>query len=88
MMANCPHADTRFCPLYLAAHLPTGLGCDDGQLSGWEPCGVARGVSYAENVAKIRVLHLGLVEQLEWKQMAEERAAQRQRNLRAAGLRR
>lgn len=82
---RCPHRDVRFCPLYLAAHMGAGFGCDDGRLEE-QACGVARDVSYAANLERLRIAVPGLVEQLQWQEDLVERAAQRAINLRRNGI--
>lgn len=85
MAARCPHADVRFCPLYIASHTGTGLGCDDGELQEGI-CAVARGLSYQANVELLRIKASGLVERAEWAAAAEAMNAQRARNLRLNGI--
>lgn len=85
-MGRCPHEDKRFCPLYIAAHIPGAGGCDDGNLTGGT-CAVDRGKSfYDAKVCRLRVSHRGLVEDCEWRQDAEKITQQRARNLRTAGI--
>lgn len=85
-MGRCPHEDKRFCPLYIAAHIPGAGGCDDGNLAEGT-CAVDRGKSfYDAKVCRLRVSHPGLVEDCEWRQDAEKITQQRARNLRAAGI--
>lgn len=77
----CPHAEIRFCPLYIASHENDGLGCVDGMV---DPCRVARGDgAYAAMVARLRPR---LVAERRFLEEAEAMKAQRRRNLRAAGL--
>lgn len=85
MREGCPHADIRWCPLYHAAHEGWGLGCDDGGL-GDGNCAVARGQDYARSIGKIRTLHPGYVERIEWNEDAEAIAQQRERNVRLNGV--
>lgn len=85
MRPGCPHADIRWCPLYHAAHEAWGLGCDDGKI-GNGGCAAARGMDYAKTVWKIRVLHPGYVEQIEWREQAEAIQQQRDRNVRLNGI--
>ncbi|MBB3386026.1 MULTISPECIES: hypothetical protein [unclassified Rhizobium] len=82
---GCPHKDIRFCPLYHAAHMGGGFSCDDGQLE-LQTCAVARGISYRDQVEKMRVAFPGLVEQCEWREKAEQGQEQRRRNMRLLGL--
>lgn len=87
-MADCPHADIRFCPLYLALHDAelVGLGCDDGRLGGLEGCAVARGLDYAPAVERLRARAPRLVAEAAFFEEAAAARAQRLRNMRAAGL--
>lgn len=81
----CPHADVRFCPLYIAAHLGNAPGCDDGKI--WDGrCAVARGLDYRRQVEQLRVQCPGIVEQAEWAEDLERRAVQRRRNMRSSGV--
>lgn len=82
---RCPHRDVQHCPLYVAAHMGVGFGCDDGRLEE-QACGVARGISYAGNLERLRIAVPGLVEQLQWKEEVVDQAAQRARNLRRNGV--
>lgn len=82
----CPHADIRFCPLYIAAHgQAVGFGCDDGKIFDGR-CGVARAISYREQLERLRIAHPGFIEQIEWRQEAERLQVQRGRNLRLNGI--
>ncbi|ATN34751.1 hypothetical protein ACO34A_13170 [Rhizobium sp. ACO-34A] len=83
MRRKCPHSDIRFCPLYVAAHglqTPEGewLGCDDGKLEDGH-CAVDRGMNYAREVAKVKRAEPGLVEALEFKEVAAEEWAEAER---------
>lgn len=82
---RCPHADKRFCPLYIASHMPDVAGCDDGRLDEGG-CAVLRGMSYLEKVERLRVTHPRLVEPLERRAAAEAMAAQIQRNMALNGI--
>jgi hypothetical protein len=85
LMARCPHRFILFCPLYVAAHMGEGLGCDDGKMDDGV-CAVARGQSYVRSLELLRVKCPGLVETLEWKEAVDDRGQQIRRNVRAAGL--
>lgn len=82
---KCPHKDIRFCPLYHAAHESSRYGCDDGEL-GYGECAIARGMIYKDAVAGLKVEKPALVEQLKFKEDAEERWAQTARNMRLLGI--
>ena len=83
-MPGCPHADIRFCPLYVAAHAPIGIGCDDVD---WvDGCAVSRGMSYRAEVERLRVVQPRLIAELAFKESAEIAKQQRARNMRAAGI--
>lgn len=82
---KCPHENIVHCPLYHASHSGNGFGCDDGDLGGGE-CAVARGMSYAAEVEKLRVHEPKMVAQIEWDQQAEALKAQRRRNLAINGI--
>lgn len=82
---QCPHDDTRWCPLYHAAHIPDAGGCDDGVLDSGG-CAVTRGMDYTAAVGALRATHPGLVEHIEWREAVERAKAQRARNLRLLGL--
>lgn len=85
-MNACPHEDKRFCPLYIAAHVPGAGGCDDGQLGGGT-CAVDRGKSfYDAKVCRLRLSHPGLVEDCEWRADLDQRQKQMARNMRSASL--
>jgi transposase len=81
----CPHADIRFCPLYHAAHMGAGLGCDDGRLDEGG-CGIDRGVDYAASVARLNVADPRLAPTLRFQEETEQFTAQRRRNMRALGI--
>lgn len=85
MSRRCPHADVQHCPLYHAAHIGNGLGCDDGRLEE-QSCAVARGMSYEQNRELLRVKEPGLVERCEWNETAAARRMQMTRNLRMNGI--
>lgn len=85
--ARCPHADIRFCPLYVAAHGISEMGCDDGHLDSGE-CAVSRKLNYASAVARLAVDPEGfeVVARCEAAERMEQARQQRARNLRAAGI--
>lgn len=84
-MANCSHADIRFCPLYIAAHMGNGFGCDDGRLDKGT-CAVSRSLCYAEAVECLRAAEPRMVATLAFEEEAEAAKQQRARNMRAAGI--
>lgn len=84
-MPDCPHKDVQFCPLYVAAHDPAGLGCDDGELGHGE-CAVSRGMVYARQLELIRVKCPGMIEQLQWNEDGQKMRDQRAVNLRVNGI--
>lgn len=85
MKNRCPHKDVRFCPLYVASHIPMGVGCDDGQL-GIGACAVARGMNYRRQIEQLRLVDPALVARLAFLEQAMDAGKQRARNLRAAGI--
>lgn len=83
-MKHCPHSNVEHCPLYHAAHYG-GLGCDDGEL--WQgTCGIARGVSYSQQLELIKVNLPGVAERCAWNEDLANRKAQRSRNLMLNGI--
>lgn len=82
---GCPHYDIRFCPLYVASHDGSGLGCDDGRLDEGT-CAASRDVAYAEAVEHLRARQPRLVETLAFQEEAERLRQQRARTMRLAGL--
>jgi hypothetical protein len=52
--SSCPHRETRFCPLYVASHIPGAGGCDDGRLDE-RNCAVDRGMNYAAERRRLEV---------------------------------
>ena len=82
---KCPHADIRFCPLYLAAHVAGAGGCDDGHL-GEGGCAVDRGMNYADEAARLQVTQFHLVAEAEYAERQDATIKQRARNMRAAGI--
>lgn len=87
MSGGCPHADIRFCPLYLGAHDPElGASCDDGRL-GEGGCAVDRGLSYAAVVAKMPVRFIAeLAFREDAEAVARHSSEQRSRNMMLLGL--
>lgn len=86
-MTRCPHRDVRHCPLYHAAHMAGGFGCDDGKIDhAGGVCAVARGLDYRQRVEMLRVKCPGVVEQCEWNEALSGRKAQRTRNLTVNGI--
>ncbi|WCK01039.1 hypothetical protein [Agrobacterium tumefaciens] len=85
MKKRCPHADIRFCPLYHAAHMEGGYGCDDGRLDEGG-CAVSRAWSYDHALARLEAAMPRLVAELRWKEEAAEGKLQRDRNMRLLGL--
>lgn len=87
MKRRCPHANIVHCPLYHAAHYGdvVGLSCDDGRLeTGF--CATARKLDYARAVARLEAVRPDIVARCRFNEEAAEAAAQRRRNMRAAGL--
>lgn len=85
MTKRCPHTDIRFCPLYHAAHMDGGFGCDDGRLDEGG-CAVSRGWSYARALARLDAAMPRIVAEMRWKEEAAEGRLQRDRNMRLLGL--
>lgn len=83
---TCPHADIRFCPLYIEAHRASGLGCS---LVDPDHCDHAGARSYEAAIARLCHDPVGRDTVLTCAagRSAEEARQQRKRNLRAAGLR-
>lgn len=82
MTGKCPHADVRYCPLYVESHNTRGLGCVDGHITPLGDCKVARGAGvYSEMVAKLEGVDARLVAQCRFLHDCEERRAQVRRNL-------
>lgn len=86
-MKRCPHANIVHCPLYIALHDArlVHLGCDNGAADP-EICAVGRGVEYAENVGRLIALDPRTVAECRWREEVAGRRAQRDRNMRQAGL--
>ena len=82
---KCPHADIRFCPLYVVSHEPNGGGCDDGRLAEGG-CAVDRGVNYDVALARLQLTQFDLVADVEYRERQEAMQQQRARNMRAARL--
>jgi hypothetical protein len=83
---KCPHADIRFCPLYHASHTAWGLGCDDGKSAGWNGCGVSRALDYGRCLAELAKVSPQMIALCAFQENAEVAMAQRNRNMKAAGL--
>lgn len=82
--ASCPHARIEHCPLYVASHIAGAGGCV-GDLA--LPCKVKRGLKvYATELARLEREQFDLVARCQWAERHEEAAAQRKRNMKAAGL--
>lgn len=71
-MTKCPHSSPQFCPLYVASHYGSGIGCMDDQIHEGT-CAVARGMDYASEVEKVNALDPVLVARCEWNKMKESR---------------
>lgn len=82
----CPHADIRFCPLYIAAHSAEGLGC---ALVDPDHCDSGSKAAYAARIAKLEQTITGrvLIEQCANAEEEAQWRAQRERNRKALGLR-
>lgn len=87
MTRGCPHEKIVHCPLYWAAHGAKngGRSCDDGRLNEGG-CGVNRGIDYDRAVSALRLRDLALVFKCETYAEVDRIRAQRQRNMRAAGI--
>lgn len=84
---RCPHVETKYCPLYHAAHEPIGLGCDDGKLGDHDGCAVDRGaLKYAQAYAILNINHPRIVAECEWNEAKETRGRQIDRNMRTNGI--
>lgn len=79
---SCPHAEIVHCPLYAAAHMGRGLGCDDGRLDSGA-CQVSRGLDDAAEVARLPAREVAI---LRFREAAAAARAQATRNTRALGL--
>lgn len=82
---KCPHAEIRFCPLYVAAHEGGGFGCDDGKAEDGR-CAVGRGMDYGHQLARLTAAKPRLVAECAFAELEAERQAQRSLNLRLNGL--
>lgn len=86
-MAKCPHADIRFCPLYVVAHdgaLGT-VGCIKGEWA--EGCAVKRGrMRYIAAVGRLYLQAPELVDECRFGEEQHEAQEQRRRNLRINGI--
>lgn len=88
---GCPHAEIRFCPLYVALHDPVLVrwGCDDGRLDAGSECGAARRIDYEARLRQLRKRAPLMVAQCErrareaWR---EPPGVQRARNMALLGL--
>jgi hypothetical protein len=82
-MSACPHVETRWCPLYVAAHDPRLVqhGCADSRLDEGG-CAVDRGKDYQAAVNAIAVIDSRLLAELRGRQALQQRI----RNMRAMGL--
>jgi hypothetical protein len=85
-MRDCPHARIEFCPLYVAAHESSGLGCDDGKLGEQDGCAVHRGMNYGKSLAKLWQANRGLVQECAERESYWLKMEQRHRNMKSAGL--
>lgn len=84
---TCPHADVRFCPLYVASHIAGAGGCDDGHLGMAEGrCAVDRGMDYAAARRRLEIEQFEMVATCEWREKQEAAEGQRARNRQAVGL--
>lgn len=83
---KCPHVDIRFCPLYHASHTAWSLGCDDGKSTGWDGCGVSRALDYGTCLAELHRVSPRMIADCALAENAEVSKAQRNRNMKAAGL--
>lgn len=88
---RCPHTEVRYCPLYHASHgheLDPSLGCTYGDFD--RGCAVERGeITYKRSVARLCKTAAGaqITAQLAWRESAAAAKAQRERNMRLAGIR-
>lgn len=66
----CPHAEVRFCPLYIAGHDGTHpFGCAGDGLP-YDECEVDRGaMDYAEEKGRIEAVDRLMVAQAAWKEL-------------------
>lgn len=82
---KCPHENVQFCPLYVAGHeagLPTCMGKWD-----FEGCDVEHGrADYGQLVAQLFRHDPQMIAERAEAEWQAEAKAQRQRNVRAAGL--
>jgi hypothetical protein len=78
---QCPHDDIRFCPLYVAAHMPNAGGCDDGRLIDGG-CAVTRGMDYADEHRRLEREQFEMVARVEFAERRAASSAQRDRNMR------
>jgi hypothetical protein len=69
------------CPLYIAAHMAVGLGCDDGRL-GEGFCAIGRGLDYAREKSRIEAKFPRVVAELAFAESAAESREQVKRNMR------
>lgn len=85
MPHKCPHERIQYCPLYVAAHcagLPTCIG--DNLYDG---CDVTQGKrDYGGILSKLVKANPGIVEECAEAEWLANRAEQRARNMRRAGL--
>lgn len=85
-MRRCPHPNIAHCPLYRASHEADGLGCDDGRLGEHEGCAIDRGGDYGQALAALWKANPDLINEAAEAEGLAMKRAQRERNLRAAGL--
>lgn len=81
---KCPHEMVQFCPLYVESHNGRMMGCVDDLE---KPCMVADGrLVYAEAVGKLMAVDAQLVARCRFAEEEAQATAQRNRNMRAAGI--
>ncbi len=82
---RCPHAEIQFCPLYVAAHGASGLGCD---FPDPDHCDWAGRSSYQVAIKRLAEHPAGrdAILACDLSRQERDRREQRKRNLRLNGL--
>lgn len=83
-MSECPHEDKQYCPLYVAGHTANGGGCWPAEPDG---CSCDAGhQDYAKALGALIAAGSPIPAECEWRQAKTEADAQRNRNMRTAGI--
>jgi hypothetical protein len=83
--SGCPHGSSIWCPLSVAMNAAGLPNCDDGRLD-QGGCAIDRGADYHQLLGALTTKDPRLVAECRWHEQLEQRAAQRERNLRLNGI--